>query len=128
MEELERCAGLTAHPWLLRLRDLDLSTPHGEQPTVITLGQGGGEVSRVTSVQPADRVRFRGDIELVNAVTAAATVTELRAFILANGRVPATETAAHRVTHHDLAVHAHCIVMDAWWPERVVEAFPEAAP
>jgi hypothetical protein len=127
-EELQRCAGAKAPPCLLKLGDLDLCRPHGEQPTVVMLGRAGGEVARGTSVLPGDRLRFRADIELVEAVTAAATVAELRAFILANRRIPATDTATHKVTHHDLAAHAHCIVMDAWWPETVVERLPWGAP
>jgi hypothetical protein len=126
-DELERCAGVKAPPCPVRLEDLDLWTPHGELPTLVMRGQADGEVARASVVAPADRGRFRADVELVKAVTAAATMEELRAFILVNRRVPAANTATHRVTHDDLAVHAYCIVMEAWWPEKVVHALREEA-
>ena len=126
-EELQRCAGAKAPPCPVKLEELDLWMAHGEQSAVVLRGQTCGDVARVVVVALGDRVRFRADVELAKAVTAAATMDELRAFILDHHRVPATDTATHRVTRDDLAVHAYCIVMEAWWPKKEVEQLPGGA-
>jgi hypothetical protein len=126
-EELLRAAGAKAPPCTIKLRDLDLTAPHGAKPTLVMHGRAGGELARMIAVAPEDRVTFRDDVDLVKRITASATMNDLRAFILTHGRIPASDTETQKVSKDDLAVHAYCIVMEAWWPEEPVDELPEAA-
>ena len=54
-------------------------------------------------------------------------MAELRAFIVAHGRIPHCDRQDSPVTHHDLAIQAHGVIFDAWWPVHITNPLPVAA-